>query len=62
VKGWDRTGNMSEVTADNSIDWKALFAHSKQAGIEHYFVEHDEAKDELASIATSFRYLQQLRF
>jgi len=62
VKGRDRTGNMSEVTADNSIDWKALFAHSKQAGIEHYFVEHDEAKDEFASIATSFRYLQQLRF
>ncbi len=62
VKGRDRSGNMSEVAADNSIDWKALFAHSKQAGIEHYFVEHDEPKEEFASIAASFRYLQQLRF
>lgn len=62
VKGRDKSGNMSEVAADNSIDWKSVFAHSKQAGIEHYFVEHDDPKDEFASIATSFRYLQQLRF
>ena len=44
------------------IDWKAIFAQSKEAGIEHYFVEHDEARDPFASIATSYEYLRRLEF
>lgn len=44
------------------IDWKEIFAHSREAGIEHYFVEHDQATDPFRSIATSYEYLQKLEF
>ena len=62
VKGRDKKGEMSEVAADNSIDWKKIFAQSGQAGIKHYFVEHDNPTDESASIRASFDYLHQLQF
>ena len=45
-----------------SIDWKQIFARSQQAGIKHYFVEHDNPADALASIGESFGYLKQLEF
>jgi len=62
VKGRDRNGEMSEVAADNSIDWRAIFALSQEAGIQHYFVEHDDPKDEFGSIRASFNYLRELTF
>ncbi|HXY50906.1 MAG TPA: sugar phosphate isomerase/epimerase [Terriglobales bacterium] len=62
VKGKDKAGNMTSVAADNSIDWKAIFAQSDKAGIRHYFVEHDQPKDPFASIQASYTYLSQLRF
>jgi len=52
---------MTEV-GSGSIDWKRIFAHSGKAGIEHYFVEHDYPKDQFASIAASYKYLETLRF
>jgi sugar phosphate isomerase/epimerase len=45
-----------------TIDWKAIFAARKQAGIKHAFVEHDNPSDPMASIGTSYRYLKALRF
>ena len=45
-----------------SIDWKAIFAHSSHAGIQHYFVEHDQPPQPLADIKTSFDYLNALEF
>jgi len=54
-----------KVMADvgkGSIDWKGIFAHSSQAGIEHYFVEHDQPADPVASIRTSYQYLRDLEF
>lgn len=54
-----------KVMADvgrGSIDWKGIFAHSSQGGIEHYFVEHDQPADPLASIRTSYQYLRDLEF
>lgn len=54
-----------KVMADvgkGSIDWKGIFAHSSQAGIEHYFVEHDQPADPLASITASYEYLHGLEF
>jgi sugar phosphate isomerase/epimerase len=54
VKGRDRNGAMAEVGAENSIDWKALFAQSQHAGIQHYFVEHNEPKAAFDSIRASF--------
>ena len=44
------------------IDWKRIFAQSRQAGIQHYFVEHDFAADPFASITASYNYLSRLEF
>lgn len=42
------------------IDFKTIFARAK--GVEHYFVEHDNPSDEMASISTSYKYLANLEF
>jgi sugar phosphate isomerase/epimerase len=44
------------------IDWKRIFAHAGQAGIEHYYVEHDLPKDPMEYARASFRYLNHLTF
>jgi sugar phosphate isomerase/epimerase len=44
------------------IDFAGIFAHAEQAGIRHYFVEHDEPADPFASIEASYRYLRRLEF
>ncbi len=44
------------------VDWKRIFAHSEQAGIKHYFVEHDMPKDPLQVARDSYEYLSKLRF
>jgi len=62
VKGRAKNGDMTEVKADNSLDWKALFAQSEKAGIKHYFVEQDKSDSPFDSIRTSFNYLHELRF
>ncbi len=45
-----------------TIDWKRIFARSEQAGIRHYFVEHDQPADPIASIKASYDYLKRLEF
>ncbi|MEO8200473.1 MAG: sugar phosphate isomerase/epimerase [Gemmatimonadota bacterium] len=52
---------MVDVGAGN-IDFKAIFTKHKEAGIEHYFVEHDEPASPFDSISASYRYLKQLDF
>jgi len=44
------------------IDFATLLAHSDQAGLKYFFVEHDEPGDPLASIAASYDYLSALRY
>jgi sugar phosphate isomerase/epimerase len=44
------------------IDWKRIFAHSEEAGIKHYFVEHDNPKNSLETARVSYQYLEKLRF
>lgn len=44
------------------IHWGTLFRQSKAAGVRHYFVEHDEPRDPVASIRSSYRYLRSLRY
>jgi hypothetical protein len=44
------------------IDWKRIFAHSEQAGIKHYFVEHDKPQKPMESARLSYEYLSRLRF
>ena len=52
---------MMDVGA-GTIDWKRIFARREQAGIRHYFVEHDEPSDLFASIKASYDYLKRLEF
>jgi len=61
VKDMAADGAMVDV-GRGTIDFPAIFAKSKEAGIRHYFVEHDEPADPLASIKTSYDYLHQLEF
>jgi sugar phosphate isomerase/epimerase len=58
--GHSVTGHIANVGA-GSIDWKNIFAHSGKAGIQHYFVENDEAKG-LDYPQVSYEYLTKLRF
>jgi len=53
--------DMTEV-GSGVIDWKRIFSQADEAGIQHYFVEHDSPKDPFASIAASYKYLSALRF
>jgi sugar phosphate isomerase/epimerase len=61
VKDMKKGGEMTEV-GSGTIDWKRIFAQSSQAGIQHYFVEHDEPKSPFDSIRTSYQYLKNLQF
>jgi sugar phosphate isomerase/epimerase len=54
-------GRLADV-GQGTIDWKRIFAHSETAGIEHYFVENDDAKKPFQDIKISYDYLSALRF
>jgi sugar phosphate isomerase/epimerase len=58
----DKKG-MSPV-GKGTIDFKAYFANAQQAGLKHFFVEHDSAAQypggSLASVEASYQYLHQL--
>jgi len=55
------TVDLTEV-GSGIINWKKIFEHSEQAGIKHYIVEHDHPKAPFESIATSYEYLNKLRW
>ncbi|HEU4936997.1 MAG TPA: sugar phosphate isomerase/epimerase [Vicinamibacterales bacterium] len=54
--------NITDVGTNDVVDWKRIFAKSSQAGIRHYFVEHDQPPTPFESIQTSATYLHSLRF
>ncbi len=56
VKDLTADGRMADVGA-GEIDWAGLFARSDIAGLRHYFVEHDQPDDPLASAEAGYRYL-----
>ena len=63
VKDMDRTN--SERTTEigkGSIDYQAIFAKAKQAGVEHIYVEQDDnmLPTPLESVKTSFDYIQRI--
>ena len=45
-----------------SIDWKRIFAKRDQAGIKHFFVEHDQPPKPFEDVAASYTYLKNLEF
>jgi len=62
----DALGGSLDMTSvgNGSIDWKRIFAKRELAGIQHYFVEHDNAADgpggAFGSITASYNYLSAL--
>jgi sugar phosphate isomerase/epimerase len=61
----DSAGPPDNKMADvgkGTINFPAIFALSDKAGIKHYFVERDDATDELASIRNSAQYLANLTY
>jgi sugar phosphate isomerase/epimerase len=61
VKDMAADGAMVDV-GSGQMPFAKYFAQSKQAGIQHYFVEHDSPGDPLASITASYRHLAALKF
>ena len=51
-----------EDVGKGTIKWADIFAKRKEAGIKHYFVEHDSPADALASVTASYKYLRALQF
>ena len=61
VKDMAADGAMVDVGA-GQIDFAALFRQRTQAGIRHYFVEHDNPDTAFGSIEASYTHLRQLEF
>jgi sugar phosphate isomerase/epimerase len=59
VKDKAADGRMVDVGAGR-VDWKTILHQRKEAGIRHYFVEHDDPPDPFASVAASYAYLNCL--
>jgi sugar phosphate isomerase/epimerase len=55
-----KPGHMTNV-GEGEINWKRIFAQSDKAGIQHYFVENDEAKS-VDDAKVSYDYLSKLEF
>ena len=45
-----------------TINFPAIFAQSDRAGIKHYFVEHDNPADPIATIRNSAQYLLNMTY
>jgi hypothetical protein len=45
-----------------TLDWRRILAQGAREGVQHFFVEHDDAPDPFASIEASFAYLRDLKF
>lgn len=61
AKDITRDGAMVDV-GQGTVDWRAIYRHSKQAGIEYTFVEHDEPPSPIADARISYEYLDRLTF
>ena len=44
-----------------TVDFARTFDHAKQAGLRHYFVEHDTAKDPIATARAGYAFLKTQR-
>jgi sugar phosphate isomerase/epimerase len=61
VKDMGASGAMVDVGA-GQLPFGKYFAQSAKVGLRHYFVEHDEPTDPMASIAAAYKHLSALRF
>lgn len=57
----DRNGAQAMVpVGEGEIDFARLFAAGDLAGLRHFFVEHDDPADPLASVRASYDYLDRI--
>lgn len=61
AKDTTKDGRMTDV-GQGTIDWPAIFAHGKEAGVRHTFVEHDDPPSPIADAKASYVYLRGLTF
>ncbi len=61
VKDMAEDGSITTVGA-GTIDFVSVFARSEQAGLRHYFVEHDHPDDPLGTIIQGYAHVASLRF
>ena len=61
VKDMAANGTMVDAGA-GTLPFGKIFAQSKKAGLQHYFVEHDDPGDPMASMAVSYKNLAALKF
>jgi len=61
VKDMTENGDMVAV-GDGRIDFATLFDAGTTGGLQHYFVEHDNPEEPLASIQRSFETVVAIRF
>ncbi len=61
VKDMNAGGDMTPV-GTGVIDFPNIFMHRDEAGIRHFFVEHDNPGDPFASLAAGFEHLRGPRF
>ena len=59
---YDNGPNPFAPAGQGRIDWRNIFAHAPQAGVEHIYVEQDRCDgDPFDAIAASFKYLRNLQ-
>ena len=61
VKDMDASGKMVDAGA-GTLPFGKIFAQSQKAGLQYYFVEHDDPADPVASIEASYKNIRALRF
>lgn len=61
MAGVGGAGTMVDV-GQGEIDFARIFAAGREAGLAHFFVEHDTPADSLASIRNSIEHLRGLSF
>ena len=59
LKDMDERGKMTEV-GRGRIDFQAILRRRDQAGLRHFFVEHDHPREPLESIRESYQHARSL--
>ena len=57
-----QVGGVTMSTYCIVADPDAHFARAKAAGVQHYFYEHDDPADPMASLAAGYKHLKALKF
>lgn len=54
--------DITDVGHGDVIEWPRIFARAKEAGIKHFFVEHDNPPQPFESLRNSYEYVSRLTF